>query len=151
MTEVLDDTRQTLAARMNELKPLVDEFHRLEAAQAAFDTALAGIKKPAKAPTARKRRGNGHTQESKAVVKERTGSGRGRPKGTGKRGAEALEILRTNPGLTIREIAERMGIKQNYLYRLLPELAAEGRVEKRGKHWFPNEPAFMAGSVDVAH
>ena len=30
------------------------------------------------------------------------------------------------PGITIPEMAEKMGIKQNYLYRVLPGLARTG-------------------------
>ncbi len=28
-----------------------------------------------------------------------------------------------------------MNIKQNYLYRVLPDLAQEGKVEKKGRGW----------------
>jgi hypothetical protein len=31
-----------------------------------------------------------------------------------------------------------MGIKQNYLYRVLPPLEQDGKVEKRGRGWHPN-------------
>ena len=30
-----------------------------------------------------------------------------------------------------------MGIKQNYLYRVLPGLRQEGKVVKRGRGWHP--------------
>jgi hypothetical protein len=30
-----------------------------------------------------------------------------------------------------------MGIKQNYLYRVLPGLAKEGKLEKKGRGWHP--------------
>ena len=35
--------------------------------------------------------------------------------------------MRARPGITIPELAEAMGIKQNYLYRVMPELAKNGR------------------------
>ena len=34
-----------------------------------------------------------------------------------------------------------MGIKQNYLYRVLPALAKDGMVNKKGRGWHPNEAA----------
>ena len=34
-----------------------------------------------------------------------------------------------------------MGIKQNYLYRVLPSLANEGHVKKDGRGWRLVEPA----------
>jgi hypothetical protein len=61
----------------------------------------------------------------------------GRPKGSGTRSAEALRIVREHPGVTIPELADRMGIKQNYLYRVLPELVQEGKVAKQGRGWHP--------------
>ena len=33
------------------------------------------------------------------------------------------------------EMADAMGIKQNYLYRVVPDLAKQGLVSKSGKGW----------------
>lgn len=43
--------------------------------------------------------------------------------------------MRQQPGITIPELAERMGIKQNYLYRVLPGLEQDGKVKKEGRGW----------------
>jgi hypothetical protein len=40
-------------------------------------------------------------------------------------------------GITISELADSMGIKANYLYRVLPALEADGKVKKRKKGWHP--------------
>jgi DNA-binding IclR family transcriptional regulator len=61
----------------------------------------------------------------------------GRPKGGGKRATEALSLVRAQPGITIPELAAKMGIKQNYLYRVLPGLEKEGKLEKKGRGWYP--------------
>jgi DNA-binding MarR family transcriptional regulator len=45
--------------------------------------------------------------------------------------------VRATPGITIPEIADRMGIKQNYLYRVLPRLEQDGQVVREGKGWRP--------------
>ena len=66
---------------------------------------------------------------------------RGRPKGSGTRGAEALALVKDSPGITIPELAAKMGIKQNYLYRVLPGLADDGLVRKDGRGWHPKESA----------
>ena len=50
---------------------------------------------------------------------------------------EALELVRTRPGITIAQMADAMGIKANYLYRVMPTLEAEGQVVKRDKGWHP--------------
>ena len=57
------------------------------------------------------------------------------------RGAEALALVKEHPGITIPEIAEKMGIKQNYLYRVLPGLAEDGLVKKDGRGWHPKDAA----------
>ncbi len=54
----------------------------------------------------------------------------GRRKGSGTRAAEALSFVRGQPGITIPEVAAKMGIKQNYLYRVLPGLEQEGKVKR---------------------
>ena len=66
---------------------------------------------------------------------------RGRPKGSGQRGKQALEIVRAKPGITIPEIADAMGIKQNYLYRVMPGLQQDGLVSKKGKGWYAKDAA----------
>ncbi|MHB1469676.1 MAG: hypothetical protein ACYCX7_11025, partial [Solirubrobacteraceae bacterium] len=69
-----------------------------------------------------------------------SGSARRRPgrrKGSGTRSVQALNIVKEQPGITIPELAARMGIKQNYLYRVLPGLEQEGRVAKQGRGWHP--------------
>jgi hypothetical protein len=61
----------------------------------------------------------------------------GRRKGSGTRAAEALSFVQGQPGITIPELAAKMGIKQNYLYRVLPGLEQENRVSKQGRGWHP--------------
>ena len=121
MTDFLDEKRKEIQSRLKELKPLVDEYQRLEAAERA----LAGVEsKPARAATAPARRARGSSNGR-----------RGRPRGSGTRALQALELVRARPGITIPELAEAMGIKQNYLYRVMPTLAEEGLVTKSGRGW----------------
>ncbi|WP_028067313.1 hypothetical protein [Solirubrobacter soli] len=122
MADFLDEKRKEIQARLKELKPLVDEYNKLLAA----DRALGGLGNgAAPAPAAAKRRGR----------PPGTGAKRGRPKGGGSRAAEALQLVTDHPGITIPELAEAMGIKQNYLYRVMPGLAEEGKVTKSGRGW----------------
>jgi hypothetical protein len=115
MADFLDEKRREIEARLKELRPLVDEYDRLQKAAAA----LAGV-------------GNGGARQ-----KTPRRRGRGRPRGTGKRAQQALELVRARPGITIRELSEAMGIHANYLYRVMPTLQAEGQVVKRDKGWHP--------------
>jgi hypothetical protein len=121
VADFLDEKRKEIQARLKELRPLVDEFHRLEAAEAALSGV--GPKPAAAAPTRRRR--------STASSNGR----RGRPRGSGTRAAQALQLVGEQPGITIPELAAAMGIKQNYLYRVMPGLAEEGKVTKSGRGW----------------
>lgn len=130
MQDFLSEKRNEIDARLKELRPLVDEYHRLEAAESAIASVSAapssnGDAAPAKVTKPRARRSSGKP--------------RGRPKGSGSRANEAVALVTENPGITIPEIADRMGIKQNYLYRVLPGLAKDGRVKKEGRGWHPQQ------------
>lgn len=130
MADFLEEKRREIDARLKELRPLVDEFHKLEAAQRALDGV--GEDQPSSAPARRRRAstsgggGNGNGR-------------RGRPKGSGTRAAEALQIVTDNPGITIPDMAQKMGIQQNYLYRVLPGLEQDGKVRKEGRGWFAKD------------
>ena len=49
----------------------------------------------------------------------------------GTRREQALELIKQNPGITVADIADRMGIRQNYLYRVTQELQKERKVRRR--------------------
>lgn len=128
MADFLDAKVREIEERLQELRPLIEEFHRLEAASAALDGVGA-----AGSTTVRRR-----PSPSPATT---NGTGRrGRPRGRSgdnTRAAQTVELVRTQPGITIPELASHMGIKPNYLYRVLPQLADEGRVRRQGKGWHP--------------
>jgi hypothetical protein len=134
MADFLDEKRKEIQDRLNQLRPMVEEYRELEAADAALSaignvTATASVPSRAPAPARRTR----------SAAKRSTGGRRGRPRGSGTRAAQALELVRNRPGITIPELAEAMGIQQNYLYRVMPGLAEEGKVTKSGKGWHLRE------------
>lgn len=119
MTDFLDEKRKEIENRLRELRPAVEEHNRLEQASRA----LAGVRgqsssrrRAARRPAAGRRR-------------------RGRPRGSGTRSIQALELVKAKPGITIRELADSMGIKANYLYRVMPTLEQEGKVQRRDGGW----------------
>jgi hypothetical protein len=168
VTDFLDEKRREINDRLAELKPLIDEYTRLQDAAAA----LAGVggtapRAAASTPAASSsatpaRRGPGRPRGSKSRT---TGARRGRPpkaakaaeattadapvaaattrrragrrKGSGTRAAQALQFVSGQPGITIPELAAKMGIKQNYLYRVLPGLEQEKKIKKQGRGWHP--------------
>jgi hypothetical protein len=149
VTDFLDQKRDEIVKRLNELRPLVDEYHRLDAASSALEGVTGTGNTSAR--TAR-RRGPGRPRGSRTArraaaasavttrTRRRRATGRrpGRRKGSGARAAQTLQLVEAQPaGITIPELAAKMGIKQNYLYRVLPGLQKEGKVRKRGRTWFP--------------
>jgi hypothetical protein len=154
VTDFLDDKRREITDRLKELKPFVEEHARLEAAASAL-AKVGGSSSAASAPAAPARRGPGRPRGSVSRTKTATAvatvakprrkkpgrpPGRrraGRRKGSGTRAAEAFSFVQGQPGITIPELAAKMGIKQNYLYRVLPGLQQEGKVAKKGRGWHP--------------
>jgi sugar-specific transcriptional regulator TrmB len=120
VSDFLAKTRQEIDARLRELKPAVEEYEQLQKASAA----LAGLNG----------RGGGRARATRAR-RGSTGRRRGRPRGSGTRAIQALELVKANPGISISELADHMGIKANYLYRVLPTLESEGKVKKDGRGW----------------
>ncbi len=155
MTDFLDEKRQEIAARLKELKPAVDEYNRLEAAAAALQgvggaagaaTATPRRRGPGRPPGSVSRKSAATPATTSAAPAKATAKKAGRPagrrragrrKGSGTRAAEALSFVQGQPGITIPELAAKMGIKQNYLYRVLPGLEQEGKVQKQGRGWHP--------------
>jgi len=125
VTDFLDVKRKEIADRLQELKPAVDEYARLEAAAQALDGV--GASAPA-------RRGPGRPPGSRSSTGQRRRRGR---RAGNTRANQALELVKAKPGITIPELADAMGIKQNYLYRVLPSLQKDKLVKKQGKGWHP--------------
>jgi hypothetical protein len=185
VTDFLDDRRKEITKRLKELKPVVDEFNRLEAAAEALAGAIGSAASEAASvavATVTRRRGRGRprgsaSRASKAPpasapagastpakverkkpgrhkrsgerVGRPAGSGKkaglpkgrvGRRKGSGTRAAQALSFVQGAPGITIPELAAKMGIKADYLYRVLPGLEQDGKLEKKGRGYHPKQP-----------
>ncbi len=134
MADFVDQKRGEMEDRLTELRPMVEEYDRLTKAVEALTSVGVGRRaaKPKRAAAKPKR------AAAKPKKRRSAASGRrGRPKGSGKRSKQALRLVTTNPGVTIPEIAKKIGIKQNYLYRVLPTLEKEGLVVKKGRGWYP--------------
>jgi hypothetical protein len=166
VTDFLDEKRREITERLHELKPLVEEFNRLEAAAAALASAVGSAASDAghavvrhrgrrrRRGSARHRAGATATAPNEPSAKDepvkakapkgraaRKPAGRtakrraGRPKGSGTRATQALSLVQGQPGITTPELAAKMGIATNYLYRVLPGLEKDGKIRKDGKGW----------------
>jgi hypothetical protein len=119
LAEFVDSTVKDIDARLSELK---EEVSRLEAARTALTSGRRRGGRTASSNTARSRRGPGRP--------------RGR-RGGNTRANQALELVRSRPGITIPQIAQRLKIEPNYLYRVMPKLVSDGQVKQDGRGYHP--------------
>jgi hypothetical protein len=124
MAEFVDSTVKEIDNRLRSLK---EEVSRLEAARAAL---VGGRRGPGRPP------GSGARANARRRGGRRPGRPRGR-RGAATRAAQALELVRDRPGITIPQIAEHLKIEPNYLYRVMPKLVEEGQVKRDGQGWHP--------------
>ena len=122
----VDSTVKEIDDRLRELK---EEVSRLEAARSAL---VGGRRGPGRPRAARATT----TRTTRRTTGRRPGRPRGRSRG-GTRANQALELVRGTPGITIPQIAEKMGIEPNYLYRVMPRLLSDGQVRREGRGWHP--------------
>ena len=124
---VLDEARDLVKKRLAELD---DERKRLERALAEL-----GEKAVSRRP-GKKRRGRPKGCRAKGSGSKK-GKGRAprRRRRSGTRADQAVKLVADNPGISASEIAKKMKIKPNYLYRVLGDLEKEGRVKKKGRNY----------------
>jgi CRP-like cAMP-binding protein len=109
-SNVVDQARDLIEKRISELE---DERKKLEGALRD----LGG------------RRGPGRPRGSGGGRKRRKRRG-------GTRAEQAVKIIKDDPGITPSQIAERLGIQPNYMYRVMNELQKDKLVKKRGRGYF---------------
>ena len=122
MPELLDQIRSQLSVRIEELRPLVDEQRRLEAALQALGSATS--KRPATASV---------SPSAPAKTRTRT-STPATPRKRAPRGANreaVLAAVRERPGATSAELAAASGVAQNTVNGLLARLAKQGELQTR--------------------
>jgi Winged helix-turn-helix DNA-binding len=109
----------------NRLAELAREVTKLQAARAALVGGRRGPGRPPGSTATRRRRATRSTGRSR------------RRRGGNTRATQALELVRSQPGITIPQIAEKLKIEPNYLYRVMPKLVEDGSVKRDGQGWHP--------------
>ncbi|MEA2448730.1 MAG: hypothetical protein QOG63_662 [Thermoleophilaceae bacterium] len=127
MADFLSEKLQEIDSRLKELRPLHEEFLKLERAKQALE----GMD----SPETPRRRGPGRPRGSSASTSRSTNGRRRRRSRSGGTAAEkVLEVVRQNPGVTVSEVGDQLGYTQkNYLYRVFHNLTEDGAVQKQGK------------------
>jgi DNA invertase Pin-like site-specific DNA recombinase len=116
MASALDEAAGLLRNRIRELDA---ERKKLERALANLTGGRIGRRGPGRPPGSR-------TAKAKAAPRRRR---------RGTRADQAVRLIKANPGITAAEVAKRMRIKPNYMYRVLGDLQKEGRVKKSGRSY----------------
>jgi hypothetical protein len=129
VADFLSEKRAEIESRLKELRPLHEEYLKLERAKQALD----GLDSSAPRRGPGRPRGSRNATPSTGTSDGRRRGGRRRRSG-GTHAERALEAIRQNPGITVAELAPKLGIQhKNYLYRVLNGLQAEGAVQKEGR------------------
>jgi DNA invertase Pin-like site-specific DNA recombinase len=105
-----------------------DRIRELEAETADLKRALSSLTDGREG-----RRGPGRPRGSGAGSSRSDGRKRGRRRNT--RSDQAVKLIAANPGISASEIAKRLKIKPNYMYRVLGDLQKEGRVKQDGRSY----------------
>src|SRR5262245_11439601 len=115
MASALDEAASLLRRRIRELD---DERKKLERALSNLTGGRLGRRGPGRPP--------GSGRKATAAPKRRR---------RGTRADQAVRLIKANPGISAAEVAKKMRIKPNYLYRVLGDLQKEGRVKKSGRSY----------------
>jgi AraC-like DNA-binding protein len=125
MADFLAEKLQEIDNRLKELRPLHEEFLKLERAKQALE----GMDSPTP-----RRRGPGRPRGSGAGTSSNGRRRRRRSRAGGTAADKVLDVVRQNPGITVSEVGDRLGYTQkNYLYRVFHNLTEDGAVQKQGK------------------
>jgi sugar-specific transcriptional regulator TrmB len=84
-----------------------------------------------KGSTRKSSRGGSATGSAAATPRRR------RKRRGGTRADQAVQLIEQQPGISASDVAKKMKIKPNYLYRVLGDLEKEGRVKKDGRQYHP--------------
>jgi sugar-specific transcriptional regulator TrmB len=109
--DVLDQARSLIEERLKELD---EERKRLERTLSDLTHGKVGRRRPGRPRGSRTR--TTQTRRRSAT-----------------RADQAAKLVSENPGITASEVAKRMRIKPNYVYRVMGQLQKEGKVRKRGR------------------
>jgi hypothetical protein len=139
--DFLTQQRRQIDARLEQLRPAHEEYLTLLEAKRALEglkgtsgtAATPARRGPGRPPGSGRGRRAAASSAKPANGRRRARRGGGRRRAGGTRGDQALELIKANPGMTVPQIAERMGIRQNYLYRVTAGLQKSGSVKRKGQ------------------
>jgi Homeodomain-like domain len=130
IVSVIDELKgleDRVAQRMTELRPLVDEYRELEQVAQRLGVTPAS---PTDSPP-RRRRTSRRTRTSAPA-----NANGGRAGANGRRD-QLLAMVKSRPGITVREAGTELGVDPTSLYRIVHRLEQDGALQKRGRELLP--------------
>jgi hypothetical protein len=139
MADTADRILSDLRRRRDELRPLVGELERIEAAIDALERI-----------ESENGSGRGASRSPSAPTSSRRRRRRGRPRrGEPNRSDQFLDLVRRG-AISIPAAARELGIGPNYLYRIAATLEGEGTIRKEGREYVMNvEPPPTGRPADL--
>ena len=119
-SSAVSEAADLLRARLRELDA---ERAKLERALASLTDGREGKRGPG-----RPRGGSSSTAPAGRRRRRRRG---------GTRADQAVKLISESPGIGASEIARKLGIKPNYMYRVLTDLQKDGKIRKDGRAYHP--------------
>ena len=140
---VIDELKgleERVAQRMQELRPLVDEYRELEQVaerlgvppQAPADTSASPRRSTRRARSTRR-----STATTRAAAAATSAARPGRARQNGGRREQLLSMVKARPGITVREVGSELGVDPTSLYRIVHRLEKDGELQKRGRELRP--------------
>ncbi len=134
-SSVIEDAIEMIQVRLAEI----------EVEKARLERVISDLGATVKPTTTGPRRSGG-TKSRRAAIVGTSGKKR-RTRDGGTRAQHALNYLLESPGMSAPAIAIKLGIKPNYVYRVMTELKLDRLVEKRGTLFYPSASAKAAAST----
>ena len=136
--DFLTKQRQQIEARLKELQPAHEEYLTLLKARDALASVGPSDGRRRGRPPGRPpgKRGPGRPRGSRTKTRSTAANGRrtrtrGRGRRSNTRADQALALIKKNPGINVSDIADQMGIRQNYLYRVTAGLEKQRLIRRR--------------------
>jgi hypothetical protein len=139
------DAEQRVAQRLKELEPAVAEYHELKevAQRLGIDPAETTATPTAakRAPRRRRATRSRPTSTTRNGAASSPGKAAGRRSRSnarpGQRGEQLIELVRTRPGITVRDAGKELGVDPTGLYRVVSRLEERGELRKTGRSLEP--------------
>jgi CRP-like cAMP-binding protein len=127
-----------VAKRMQELRPLVDEYRELEqVAQRLGVSPQAGADTSGRTPrSTRRSRTVRRTAATTATTAATSAPATDGSRRNGRR-EQLLSMVKARPGITVREVGTELGVDPTSLYRIVHRLEKDGELKKRGRELLP--------------